>query len=260
MSKTINPYRLFVGAFIPNWLMRCQDITHGAKMAYARLCQYADKETGEAWPSQDVWADEIGVSVRQLRRYVEELEGYKLIQTVRRGLSESNVYRFLEHPLMSGQERTDMSSPDGTHMSGQERTRMSDPLLIESREKNHRRESCNGDGHSFIEDTTSRVIAYLNQTAGRRFDPTGGNCKHLRARVREAGPRGAEVFEANARRVIDLKVNEWGSDAKMSKFLRPETLFNSEKWPTYLEESSRSSNGRYLMTPADIEREAANLR
>jgi hypothetical protein len=78
--------------------------------------------------------------------------------------------------------------------------------------------------------------------------------------VREAGPRGAEVFEANARRVIDLKVNEWGSDAKMSKFLRPETLFNSEKWPTYLEESSRSSNGRYLMTPADIEREAANLR
>lgn len=113
---------------------------------------------------------------------------------------------------------------------------------------------------SFVEVTSSRVIEYLNQTAGRNFDPSGVNCKHLRARVREAGAAGAEAFESNARRVIDLKVNEWGSDAKMNQFIRPETLFNSEKWPSYLEAISRTTNGRKLMTREDIDRAAAELK
>lgn len=139
--KAINPYRLFVGSFIPNWLLRCPDLSHGAKLAYARLCQYADKETGEAWPGQDAWADEIGVSVRQLRRYVDELECFKLIEVVQRGQSETNFYRFLAHPLMSGQDRSDMSGPGRSKVSGQDRSKVSGPLLIESIEENQRRES-----------------------------------------------------------------------------------------------------------------------
>lgn len=139
--KAINPYRLFVGSFIPNWLLRCQDLSHGAKLAYARLCQYADKESGEAWPGQDVWAEEIGVSARTLRRYIEELESSKLIEVVQRGQSETNFYRFLAHPLMSGQERSKVSSPDRSEVTTQDRSKVSGPLLIESREENQRRES-----------------------------------------------------------------------------------------------------------------------
>lgn len=112
----------------------------------------------------------------------------------------------------------------------------------------------------FISESVAMVVSYLNERAGRKFDPSAGNCNQLRARVRDAGAKDAAEFVADAMRVIDLKVGEWSGDAKMSKFLRPETLFNSEKWPTYLEASSRGSNGRHLMTPEEIEQAARDLK
>lgn len=127
----------------------------------------------------------------------------------------------------------------------------------ETSKKHSKKNACEA---PFISESVAEVISYLNEKAGRKFDPAGGNCNQLRARVRDAGAKCATQFVADAKRVVDLKVGEWGDDAKMSKFLRPETLFNSEKWPTYLEASSRASNGRHLMTREDIDRAAAELR
>src|SRR5688572_3926181 len=61
-----NPYRMWVGSFIPNWLMR-QKISPGAKLAYARLAQYAGKD-GQCYPSQKDLADELGVGERMARQ------------------------------------------------------------------------------------------------------------------------------------------------------------------------------------------------
>ena len=41
-----NPYKLFVGSFIPEWLERRKEISPGAKLCYARLLRHADRETG----------------------------------------------------------------------------------------------------------------------------------------------------------------------------------------------------------------------
>lgn len=112
----------------------------------------------------------------------------------------------------------------------------------------------------FVDESSKRIIAYLNQQAGRGFDPAGGNCKQLRARVREAGATGAAAFEADARRVIDRKVADWGDSPKMRGYLRPETLFNSEKWPTYREEIRSGPGGRHLMTPEEIDQAARDLK
>jgi hypothetical protein len=44
--RRINPFRLFVGSMIPNWLQCRPEVSQGAKLAYARLAQYAGKDGG----------------------------------------------------------------------------------------------------------------------------------------------------------------------------------------------------------------------
>lgn len=95
----INPHRLFVGAFLPNWLLKCAEISAEAKLVYARLCQYAG-ESGEAWPSVAALAEECAINERTMERYLVELKKFGLIESVRRGLGLTNYYRFLWHPIM----------------------------------------------------------------------------------------------------------------------------------------------------------------
>jgi len=111
-----NPFRFFTGSFIPNAIMRDGNISPGAKLCYARLCQYADKNTGVAYPGQDALADELGASVRQVQRYIKELEDYGMLHVERPGLRKANRYRFLIHETVY-QDTTDMSYPDTTDVS-----------------------------------------------------------------------------------------------------------------------------------------------
>lgn len=132
MKRYINPYNLFVGSFIPNWLLRRGEISPGAKLCYARLAQFAGKD-GECFPAQATLASEIGSGERQIRRYLSELEEEELIHSIHVGLNQPNRYRFLWHPWMEEGKGLKKESPDGrgkgrpdrTHMSTPERTNMS---------------------------------------------------------------------------------------------------------------------------------------
>ena len=73
------------------------------------------------------------------------------------------------------------------------------------------------------------VIEYLNSKAGKNFKITAGHSKHINARLRE----GFTVEELKL--VVDTQVNKWVNDIKMVQYLRPETLFNSEKCDGYLQ-------------------------
>jgi len=95
-SNYYNPYKKFVGSFIPNWLLCRKEISQGAKLCFARLAQYAG-QNGMAFPSIEILAKELGVSRQQISTYLNQLEKYKLVKRVRRGLGKSNTYYFLEH-------------------------------------------------------------------------------------------------------------------------------------------------------------------
>ena len=161
MKKYINPYNLFVGSFIPNWLLRRTEISPGAKLCYARLSQFAGRD-GECFPAQVTLAAEIGAGERQLRRYLSELEEWGLIEIVQVGLNQPNRYRFLWHTWMEekvvkkepsgkGGKRTDcpdrtyVTAPDRTNSSRQER-----PLT--TAKENHLRDSSK-------KTTTKEVVA-----------------------------------------------------------------------------------------------------
>lgn len=80
---------------------------------------------------------------------------------------------------------------------------------------------------SEIRSQAAEILTFLNAKAGRNFDLNGANADHVVARLKE----GESVDDCRA--VIALKCREWSGDEKMSKFLRPETLFNRTKFATY---------------------------
>ncbi len=88
---------MFTGAMVPNWLLCRRELSQGAKLCYARLCQHAG-EKGYCWPGQEILAAELGVGERQVRSYLHELRGFALISVEQRGLKKSNRYFFLDHP------------------------------------------------------------------------------------------------------------------------------------------------------------------
>jgi uncharacterized phage protein (TIGR02220 family) len=71
------------------------------------------------------------------------------------------------------------------------------------------------------------VLNYLNQRAGRHYEPVNGSIKHIQARLAE----GVSVETCKA--VIDDRLRAWGKRSEMQEYLRPQTLFNSEKFPAY---------------------------
>ena len=73
----------------------------------------------------------------------------------------------------------------------------------------------------------AEIISFLNGKAGRNFDLNGANADYIVARLKD----GESVEDCRA--VIALKCRQWLGDEKMSKFLRPETLFNRTKFATY---------------------------
>ena len=74
------------------------------------------------------------------------------------------------------------------------------------------------------------IIGYLNEKTGKKFSARSRvNQGHISARLKEGFT--VEDFK----RVIDVKWFQWHDDAKMAKFLRPETLFGT-KFDRYLNE------------------------
>lgn len=101
VGDRFNPYKLFVGSFIPNAIMRNKRLSSGAKICYARLAQYAG-ENGIAYPSHATLAKEIGVSKRSVINYIHELRDQGFIRVLTRFNEEkkeyeSNIYEFLWH-------------------------------------------------------------------------------------------------------------------------------------------------------------------
>lgn len=76
------------------------------------------------------------------------------------------------------------------------------------------------------------IVEYLNFHAGTNYKHTTRTTKeHINARWREGFT--LEQFKT----VIDKKCAEWKDDPKMSQYLRPQTLFNSEKFESYLNQT-----------------------
>ena len=101
-GESYNPWRIFVGCFIPNVITRSTELSSTAKLVFGKLCQFAG-ENGKAYPSYSTLAREVGVKQRQAIRAVKELVVFGLIRPVKQnrpdGGSTSNIYEFIWHDI-----------------------------------------------------------------------------------------------------------------------------------------------------------------
>ena len=95
------------------------------------------------------------------------------------------------------------------------------------------------------------VVEFLNKTAGTAYKPTSTKTQqHINARLAE-GFKVEDFFT-----VIAKKCSEWKGDAKMEKYLRPETLFGT-KFEGYLNapQQAKGANGIAIAqgSPSDLD-------
>lgn len=88
---------------------------------------------------------------------------------------------------------------------------------------------CATNGRNY-RDESKTILSFLNEKTGKRFREVDANLAFIEARLRS----GVEVQDC--RTLIARKVRDWGADEKMTRYLRPETLFNKTKFETYLAE------------------------
>src|SRR5262249_30232129 len=97
VGAPFNPFKVFQGVFAPYWVLEHRGISAGAKLCYIRLLGFAGKDA-RCYPSLETLGAGLGVSDRQARDYVKELERAGLITVDQRGLRKTNVYLFLWTP------------------------------------------------------------------------------------------------------------------------------------------------------------------
>lgn len=100
-NNYINPYKLFTGSIIPQWIEERPELTASAKLVYARLCRFSGKN-GKAYPRQKTLAKSLGMGIATTKRAITELRKYQLIETQEQGMNSPLLYRFLDHFWMKG--------------------------------------------------------------------------------------------------------------------------------------------------------------
>jgi len=84
-----------------------------------------------------------------------------------------------------------------------------------------------------LDSAVKEIIFYLNEKTGKAFKATTKTTKEvISARVRD----GFKIDDF--KRVIDIKVAQWGKDPKMQEYLRPQTLFGT-KMESYLQSQTK---------------------
>jgi hypothetical protein len=77
---------------VPNFLLTKQELSVGAKLAYAMLLKYAWGDDA-CFPGQVTLAEDMGAAERSVRTYLKELESSGLLEIERRGLGKTNLYK-----------------------------------------------------------------------------------------------------------------------------------------------------------------------
>ncbi len=112
---------------IPNAILRATGISAGAKMLYGLLLSYA-WQAAVCWPNQATLSSDAGCSVRNVQRWLAELEDAAFIKIHQQGLNRPNLYEILPIPTAPGAavpDTTNLSHPDTTDSSRLEATRLS---------------------------------------------------------------------------------------------------------------------------------------
>src|SRR5438105_3877943 len=181
IGSPFNPYKVFQGVFAPYWILEHRGIGSGAKLCYIRLLGFAGKDA-RCYPSLETLGRSLGVSDRQARDYVKELERAGLIAAEQRGLRRTNVYFFLWTAEL---EKLSHSVPDDSDDPGES------PKKLFSRDQNSPSDLDRNTGSA--QDRNNRSAPDRNRSSA-----PNRNRSSVLERKRPAGPIGINSIGINS--------------------------------------------------------------
>lgn len=198
------------------------------------------RKDGYFYKSYNEWYEELHLTEYQVRRATKKLKGLGFVDTALKKangaptlhykVDTKEVSEWILKKLKNGNLRNLRMDSEETQESLTEITTENTTEIT-----NNNILSGNPTTYPYKE-----VIEYLNKQTGKQFrSTTKKNQSLIKARVNEG------FTLDDFKKVIDNMTNQWLNDNKMSKYLRPETLFGT-KFEGYLnQESNTQPNNPY---------------
>lgn len=186
-----------------------------------------DVGIGEFITSLSKLSTQTGLSIQQVRTSLDKLKSTQDITQYQH--SKFTMLKVLNYAMHQGKEEleNDISNTISTQnvTTNQHQVNTQDNTKVTTNKNDKNLKNDKNDKKEIKE-----VVDYLNNVIGTSYRYTSNKTQSLiNARLNEGFTY--EDFVT----VIDKKSNQWIGDEKMSKFLRPETLF-SNKFESYLNE------------------------
>lgn len=187
----------------------------------------------EKYSAGDSWTEELGFTRKEFITAIKRLEAAGFVSK-KTNSSRTTTYTLHEDCLndaMSSLYKSESKGftkiPKGDLPKAQKGFTKSPkgdlPLLSETTSETTHKDLLSGKP-----DVASKVIQHLNDKTGSKFRATKTNVKFIDARLAE-GATPADLIA-----VINRKCLEWLDNPQMRQYLRPSTLFNAEKFNTYI--------------------------
>ena len=195
-------------AIIPASVRYDKEITPNAKLLYGEITALCN-EKGYCWASNSYFSELYGVSKVSISKWINQLaeKGYITSEIQYKDNSKEIFNRYLR--IVNAPIKEKLNTP------------IKEKLIDNNTSFNNT--SNNTDEIPYVE-----IVTNLNDVTNASYKHSTKKTKDLiKARWKE----GFRLEEFKA--VIDIKSREWLNDSKMSKFLRPDTLFGT-KFEGYL--------------------------
>lgn len=216
----------------PKLVMRDKRLTVEAKAIYAYMASFAGNGF-TAFPSVSLILSDLVISKDRFYKHRKLLIELGYIEVKQENQKNSNfkktVYT-LKHvidsriPCFKDTENKDTENRDTENKEHNSNSINSNSINNNSINK-----------YVALQDISlhKKIIEYLNKKTDKKYrHESKGNQRIINGRLSE----GYEFDDF--KKVIDVKVHEW-TGTKMEQYLRPSTLFNSEKFEAYLNQDTR---------------------
>lgn len=199
------------------WSLRSTNIHDGHKWVY---------NTVKSWHDQFSWLSE-----KTVQRYLKQLEddSYLITSNFNKAKFDRTKWYRINYDKMTSRRGPTVptSGTDSSEAKG-----LTDLTYTRdyTETTNNSQPPTPLKGGLSLADATKEIISYLNQQAGTSYRASSkATQRFVHARLKE------NYTVDDCKKVIDIKVASWKDDPKMSKYLRPQTLF-SNKFEGYLNE------------------------
>ena len=215
--------RDFKGIWIPKEIWLNEDLSIMEKLFLIEI-DSLDNEEG-CYASNEHFSNFFGLSKNRCTEIIKSLEKKGLISIeLQREAGKKNISKRIIRVLGKSNRGYSENRTKGV--------RKTDEGYSENREENNTLSNNTIDNNIYCQ-----IIDYLNEKANKNYRSNiSKNQRLIKARIKE------NFTVEDFKKVIDIKVREWGKDEKMSKYLRPETLFGT-KFESYLNEKEEKNAG-----------------